>query len=132
MRDALDPVPHPDGDTDDTLRRDPELQYQVLCKVTHELRESQMRSVVLGRRDAPGRLAMFLRTLERRAGTPRTSSEIAIPMSRTDTAQYLGLSLEAVIRASRTLERNGVVAFPGVHVARVVNRSRFDRLASAI
>jgi len=116
----------------DTIRRDPELHYQVLSKITHELREAQLKSVIIGRRDAPGRLAMFLRMLERRAAGPRPACDIAVPMSRTDTAQYLGLTLEAVIRASHTLERNGIVAFPGAHVARVVNRARFDKLASAI
>jgi CRP/FNR family transcriptional regulator len=116
----------------DTIKRDPELNYQVLSKITHELREAQLKSVIIGRRDAPGRLAMFLRMLERRTPGSRPACDIAVPMSRTDTAQYLGLTLEAVIRASHTLERNGIVAFPGAHVARVVNRARFDKLASAI
>ena len=32
----------------------------LLCKVTHELREQQRRAIAIARRDAPGRLAMFL------------------------------------------------------------------------
>jgi CRP-like cAMP-binding protein len=57
---------------------------------------------------------------------------IDIPMSRSDMANYLGLSLEAVSRACRTLERTGVVAFDGLHAARVVNRARLDKLAAAL
>src|SRR5207342_1754354 len=99
-----------------TLRHDSDLQFQFLLKVTHELRQTQLQKIVMARRDAEGRLAMFLRSLERRA-TPPVDSHIDIPMSRSDMANYLGLSLEAVSRASRRLERNGVVAFTGLHSA---------------
>ena len=82
------------------LRRDSELEFQFLCKVTHELRESLHQTVVVGRRDAVGRLAMFLRMLEQETRQRGRASHIEIPMSRSDTANYLGLSLEAVSRAN--------------------------------
>jgi CRP-like cAMP-binding protein len=47
----------------DLLRNDPDLQFVFLTKVTHELRKAQRRSIVLGRRDAVGRVAMFLMSL---------------------------------------------------------------------
>ena len=46
-------------DLTSVLKGDAELQFRVLCKVTHELRKSQRHAILLGRRDAPGRLAMF-------------------------------------------------------------------------
>jgi hypothetical protein len=94
-----------------TLRFDATLSRstKMRCQVTHELRESQLESVVLGRRDAPDRLAMFLRMLERRTGARRTRPRLPFECAESDTAHYLGLTLEAVIRANRTVER-GVVA----------------------
>jgi CRP/FNR family transcriptional regulator len=52
-------------------------------------------------------------------------------MTRSDMADYLGLSLEAVVRASRRLEQQGIVAFPDHHHARILDRRRFDALAAA-
>ena len=47
-----------------------------------------------------------------------------------DRVNYLGLSLEAVVRACRQLERQGIVNFVGRHHARIVDRQRFEALAS--
>jgi CRP-like cAMP-binding protein len=113
------------------LRRDPDLEFQFLCKLTHELRKSQRHTVIVSRRDAPGRLTMFLRMLEQHAD-PRQDSRIDIPMSRSDTANYLGLSLEAVSRACRSLERGGLVDFIGRHMAKILNRSGFEQMAARL
>ena len=114
----------------DALRNDPDLDMQFLCKVTHELRKTLRQSVLVTRRDAVGRYVMFLRMLEqhRPAGAGQV---IPIPMTRTDTANYLALSLESVSRATRSLERKGIVQFAGVHVARILDRDRFEQIAAA-
>ena len=70
---------------------------------------------------------MFLRMLERRLGN--NSSRIELAMSRTDIARYVGLSPEAVSRAFGRLRREGIVAFPNLHVAQIVDRRHFERLA---
>jgi CRP-like cAMP-binding protein len=117
----------------DALKRDPELQFQFLCKVTHELREAQRQTIAVGRRDAVGRVAMFIRQLQRGSECEsRASRDIDMPMSRSDIASYLGLSLESVSRASRTLERRGIVSFPSRHVVRIVNPAQFDQLESTM
>jgi len=116
----------------DVLRRDPDLEFQFLCKVTHELRESQRRSILLGRRDAPGRLAMFLVMMQRTAPLPRDPAAVAIPMSRTDVAEFLALSPEAVSRAANALVRRGLVRFENRHLARVVDRIGLQSLASRL
>jgi CRP/FNR family transcriptional regulator len=76
-----------------------------------------------------GRLAMLLRLLQKQA-LPRGRSDIALPMSRSDIANYLGLSLEAVSRASRRLEQQGIVEFVGRHEVRIVDRQRFAAVAA--
>jgi len=113
----------------ETLRRDAELQFRFLCKVTHELRETQRQAIIVGRRDAVGRLAMFIRHLERSSQDRRHSGDIDIPMSRSDVASYLGLSLESVSRATSKLEKRGIITFPDRHSARILDRQQFERLA---
>src|SRR6185436_3020398 len=83
------------------LKADAELQFQFLCKAVHEVRSLQYRTIILGRRSAPGRIAMFLVTLMHRLQLD--GSVIELPMSRSDIAGYLGLTLESVSRAGRKL-----------------------------
>ena len=113
------------------LQADPELQFQFLCKVAHELRASLRQTIIVGRRDAVGRVAMFLQLLQP-AGDRARRSRIEIPMSRSDAANYLGLTLEAVSRATRTLERMGVVGFTGRHTAQILDTSKFHKLVTGL
>jgi CRP/FNR family transcriptional regulator, anaerobic regulatory protein len=117
-----------------TLRRDPELEFHFLCKVIHELREAQHHTMVVGRRDAIGRLAMFFRHLEEHRWPPREpgNGNIDVPMKRSDMANYLGLSAEAVSRATRMLERRGLLKFSGRHRVEILDRRQFDRLVARV
>lgn len=114
------------------LRRDADLQYQFLAKVTHEIRQGQRHAIVLARRDAAGRFAMFLSMLEKNQLTGAHGGWIQLPMSRTDLAEYLGLSLESVSRATSALTRRGIVDFQGGHAAKVVDRVRFEKLVNTL
>ena len=117
------------GLAEDIFLGNSELELQFLIKMTHELREAQRQQIILTRLGARARVAMFLRMLQRRDGND--SSRIERAMSRLDIARYLGLSSEAVSRATARLSREGIVAFPSLHVAHILNRSQFDRLALA-
>lgn len=115
------------------LKQDGELQFQFLSKILHELRESQRRAILVNRRDAPGRLAMFLALMaSRQNASPARDATIDLPMTRTDIADYIGLSLESVSRAAAQLERKGIAAFEGRHCARLLDRSRLAKLAAAV
>lgn len=115
------------------LKRDAELQFQFLAKVTHELRESQRRAVLINRRDAAGRLAMFIEVMAaRRDRLTRREREVPLPMSRTDIADYLGLSLESVSRAAKELRRRDLVRFETPHLVRILNPTRLAAVAAAV
>jgi CRP-like cAMP-binding protein len=118
------------GDLERLIRSDPELGLHFVFKLTHELREAQRQTIVVGRRDAIGRVAMFIRQLELHTGTH--GAVVEVPMSRTDAANYLGLSAEAVSRAIRLLEQRGIVTFTERHRARILDRRQFDRLVSRL
>lgn len=115
---------------EELLRRDPELELHFLCKVCHELREAQRHAILLSRRDAAGRIALFLHLLSGQL-PERADGTIGIPMTRADVADYTGLSVEAVSRTLRHLERIGVLGFHGPQRVEIVDRARFDRLLVA-
>jgi CRP/FNR family transcriptional regulator, anaerobic regulatory protein len=115
------------------LKHDSDMQFKFLVKVTHELRESQRRNILLTRRDASGRLAMFLALMrEHQDREDPAACAISLPMSRSDIAGFLGLSLESVSRASAELERRGLVKFENRHCVRVVDPAGLSRLAAAV
>jgi len=115
------------------IKRDAELQFKFLAKVTQALRESQRRTILVGRRDAVGRLAMFLMMMrghhQLAVGNDR---DIPLPMSRTDIADFLGLSREATSRAAKALQRRGIVTFASRHLARIVDTPSLAKLAAAV
>jgi CRP-like cAMP-binding protein len=110
---------------------DAELELRFLCKIVHELREAQHHAIIVARRHATGRIAMLLRMLEANRPPASPPDGVEVPMNRSEMADYLGLSLESVVRASRRLERQGIVDFSDRHHARVLDRRRFEALASA-
>ena len=111
------------------LIEDGQLQYQILSKITHEYREAQRQKLLLIRRDTVGRVAMFLRMLERRSPGSRPDA-IAVPISRSDIASYLGVTLESVSRAKTKLEAMGIVDMSERHVARILDRPKFEKLVA--
>lgn len=114
------------------LKSDGEIQFAFLVKVTHELRVAQRRTILVNRRDAAGRLAMFLVFVRNHLGQGADESRVPLPMSRTDIAGFVGLSLESVSRAAAELERRGLVEFEGRHWARILDPARLTRLAAAV
>ena len=115
------------------LKHDGEMQFKFLAKITHELRESQRRAILVGRRDAAGRLAMFVSLMAERLDCLPTGAKIVpLPMTRSDIAGFLGLSLESVSRAAAELERRGLLRFEGQHHARILDPARLGKLAAAV
>lgn len=114
------------------LQQNPELELHFLCKVCHELRQAQRHAVLLARHDALGKVALFLHLLLYQQGDPeRDRLVLDLPMKRADIADYTGLSVEAVSRSFRALERRGVLRLRGSRVVEIVDRHRFDRLLEA-
>jgi CRP/FNR family nitrogen fixation transcriptional regulator len=72
------------------------------------LRNAQERMVLLGRKTAMERIASFVLEMDRRATTPGRAM-LDLPMSRTDIADHLGLTVETVCRVLAHLKREGTV-----------------------
>lgn len=122
----------PVGDLAALLKQDADMQFKFLMKVTHELREAHRRSVLITRRDAAGRLAMFISQMGARECPSGATRVVSLPMTRSDIAGFLALSLESVSRAAAELEQRGLVHFENRNLARIVDPEGFARLVAAV
>lgn len=111
------------------LQTDASLALRLLCKLSSVLVAQQHHALILGRTDALGKLAMFLEMLEQGQRERGWDTEtIYLPMSRSDIADYVGLSVEAVSRAVSTLRAEAVVSCRTKRQFRVTDRPRFREL----
>jgi CRP/FNR family transcriptional regulator, anaerobic regulatory protein len=78
--------------------------------VIRDLGEAQEQMVLLGRRSAEEKVAIFVvRWRDRLARIGPLDAITPLPMSRQDIADYLGLTIETVSRTFTKLERDGVI-----------------------
>jgi CRP/FNR family nitrogen fixation transcriptional regulator len=91
------------------LAGDGVLDRALLATTRRELDRAQEHILVLGRKTASEKVAGFLKDLAQRGGGER----VALPMSRQDMADYLGLTIETVSRMLTHLQCAAVVEFDG-------------------
>lgn len=114
------------------LSHDANLQFHVIAKLCHELRQTQRHAFLLAEKHALSKLAMFLRLqehLQLSRGEP--AEEIYLPMDRSDIARYIGMSLATVSRGFRTLAARRIVRNRDRRHVKVINRETFESLAGA-
>jgi CRP-like cAMP-binding protein len=107
------------------LLRNPELQFQFLCKVTHALRESQRQLLMVTRRDPLERVAMFLAMLDEVHEADETGS-VWLPLRAQHIADYLDLQTDAVVKALLALKDRGAVEQQDRGKLHVTDRRRLD------
>jgi CRP/FNR family nitrogen fixation transcriptional regulator len=86
---------------------------------TDELCSAQNHKLLLGRKNALERVVSFLLDMDRRL---TIDGVMALPMSRLDIADYLGLTLETVSRSLSVLADEGVLKFNGSRYIRLNDR----------
>jgi CRP/FNR family transcriptional regulator len=113
------------------LRRNATLEFHVICKLCHELREAQRHAILLDHHNALARIALFLQLLEQhQIAREQATATIEIPMSRSDIAEYVGMTPESVSRTFRTLAKRGIVGFVNHRTIKILDRDRLEALAS--
>ena len=90
----------------------PKVEKRLMAMASNELAAAQDQMVLLGRKTARERVASFLLSLVRRAERNGDEVEsIELPMTRTDIADFLGLTTETASRVFTSLKRDGVISF---------------------
>ena len=83
----------------------------------------------IGQKRAHERLAFLVHQLYLRQGRPAPGTVIALPMSRTDIGDYLGLTLETTSRAFSRLRKEGVISTPDHHSVVIEDQEQLEDLA---
>jgi len=82
----------------------------LLSMTTNNLQHAEDHMLLLGRKTSLERVAAFLLEMDTRL---TAAGVMALPMSRRDIADYLGLTLETVSRALSRLHELGIIGFIG-------------------
>jgi CRP/FNR family nitrogen fixation transcriptional regulator len=98
----------------------------LLSMTTNNLQHAEDHMLLLGRKTSLERVAAFLIEMDRRL---TATGVIALPMSRRDIADYLGLTLETVSRALSRLHELGILGFIGTNQRQIALLDR-QQLAS--
>lgn len=110
-----------------TLLEDfPALERRLLEVAANELVMAQEQMLLLGRKTARERLASFLIARQSRADAVR------LPMTRTDIADYLGLTIETVSRTLTWLRGQRLIEIPAAAEIVIRDRAALERLATGL
>lgn len=108
--------------------QDLQAAHAVLALTAQSLNTARDHAVVLGRKGAGERVAAFLLQFADRF-VSRT--ELDLPMSRADIADYLGLTIETVSRTFSEMERQCAIALPSSRHVVVRNHAALEDLQVA-
>lgn len=108
------------------------VERELFRLAAHELAAAQQQFVVLGRKTATERLASFLLALAERTGASASGeSVVRLPMSRSDIADYLGLTKETVSRVISSLKRARVIRLKELSRVEILDFEALERHAEA-
>jgi CRP/FNR family nitrogen fixation transcriptional regulator len=85
--------------------------HDITAQAFLSLERAQRHAILLGRKLAPERVAMFLLEMAERTRSDRYE----LPMSRTDIADYLGLTIETVSRTLSQFARDALIDLSPAH-----------------
>lgn len=110
---------------------DPALAKELLESLSRDVTDARDHLLTIGRLCATGRIATFLLSLIRRnerKGLDTTN--IFLPVRRSDIADFLCLSVETVSRSLTELKISHVISLRGWRQIRIQNRAMLERLAA--
>src|SRR5215469_2577415 len=111
----------------------PKMEKRLLAMASNELATAQAQMMLLGRKTAHERVASFLLSLaEREERLGAESDVVHLPMTRTDIADYLGLTTETASRVFTNLRKRGYIALENVGRVRITDRDELEELASGL
>ena len=107
----------------------PGFAKRVLAVASHELSAAQNQMLLLGRKAAVEKVASFLLLMAAQAGEDEDGT-IELPMTRSDIADYLGLTIETVSRTLTRLKQDRLIALPTPDRIKIRDRDQLEELAA--
>src|SRR5579863_4083906 len=108
------------------VNESPALRPQLFALLCDEMSAAQDQMLLLGRKSAEERVVSFLLAVHRKNAA---GNDIALPMSRLDMADYLGLTMETVSRMMTSLTRRGLISASGRHTLTLRKLSALREIA---
>jgi CRP/FNR family nitrogen fixation transcriptional regulator len=105
---------------DRAAEQDCAVARELWALTSRDLERVEDHMLVLSRKNAAERVASFLLKLADRGGS---ANVIELPMSRSDIADHLGLTIETVSRTLTQFERDAVISLPSTRRVLVNNRA---------
>ena len=106
----------------------PGLARRLWNVTSDELRFAQDQLLLLGRKTATEKVASFLLLL---ADQQKSEDEtVAVPMTRSDMGDYLGLTIETVSRTLTKLKRDKLIALPSLDKIEILDSDRLNEVAT--
>ena len=99
----------------------PSLCFMLLFAATDEIEAQNEHLILLGRKRASERLATFLLMMDDRWEHHASGGVVHLPMSRSDIADYLGLTIETVSRVFAKFREESLIYLPEPHVVHLKN-----------
>jgi CRP/FNR family transcriptional regulator, anaerobic regulatory protein len=113
------------------LMRDfPHLETRLLKFASTELVAAQEQMLLLGRKSAQERVASFLVARSRLAAAQGPPACFVLPMARGDIADYLGITIETVVRTLRKLRNEGMIKVTNTSEVVICNVMALHHLAN--
>ncbi len=111
----------------------PSMERALLRHADDELAAAQDQMLLLGRKTALERLASFL-VARSTAAHPcaRRLTRIALPMTRGDIADYLGLTIETVSRTFTRLKLDGMIDLPSPQEVVILRPAKLEAMAGGL
>jgi CRP/FNR family transcriptional regulator, anaerobic regulatory protein len=111
----------------------PPMEKRMLAMASNELAAAQEQMMLLGRKTAHEKIASFLLALVRREERlGRSGSVIYLAMTRTDIADYLGLTTETASRVFSSLKKRGWIELESGNRVVLSDRDALEELAAGL
>lgn len=119
------------GDFQAVCDRFPQLEKRLLQEASNELAEAQDQMLLLGRQSPQERLAKFLlRQAARLDRVGQTSEPLRLSMTRSDIADYLGLTIETVSRCFTKLRKEKLIELADANTVTLLNRDALEDMTA--
>jgi CRP/FNR family transcriptional regulator len=117
------------ADLEAAMAADEDMRRRVIQALRDELAATRTQMMLLGRMSAAEKLASFLLALAGEASGPGACIEL--PMTRSDIADYLGLTIETVSRKLNELRGLGVIRLETPSRVHITDPGRIEAIAEA-